>query len=118
MHDTISRRRAAKLIGATAASALLPIGTSRIYAAEESRLTRSVPSTGEKLPVIGLGSAVTFDVRPGSPQLKPLGEVLALFVKHGGKGIYSSPMYGKAEGGVGGLVGKFPSVKSPFLAAK
>src|SRR4029077_10393201 len=93
MHDAISRRRAAKLIGATAASALLPIGISRIYAADESRLMRSVPSTGEKFPVIGLGSAVTFDVRPGSPQLKPLGEVLMLFVKHGGKVIDSSPMY-------------------------
>src|SRR5438445_9943369 len=55
MHDTISRRRAAKLIGATAAGAFLPIGTSRIYAADESsRLMRFIPSTGEKLPVIGL----------------------------------------------------------------
>ena len=118
MHDTISRRRAAKLIGATAASAFLPIGTSRIYAADESRLMRSVPSTGEKLPVIGLGSAVTFDVRPGSPQLKPLGEVLALFVKHGGKVIDSSPMYGNAEGVIGDLAAKSRLRNSLFIATK
>src|SRR5260370_17923335 len=118
MHDTISRRRAAKLIGATAASAFLPIGTSRIYAADESRLTRSVPSTGEKLPVIGLGSAVTVDVLPGSPQLKPLGEVLALFVKHGGKVIDSSPMYGNAEGVIGDLAAKSHLGNSLFIATK
>src|SRR5438045_8742094 len=118
MHDTISRRRAAKLIGATAASALLPMGTSRIYAVDESGLTRSVPLTGEKLPVIGLGSAVTFDVRPGAPQLKPLGEVLALFVKHGGKVIDSSPMYGNAEGVIGDLAARLHLRNSLFIATK
>src|SRR5207237_1068373 len=118
MHNTISRRRAAKLIGAPTASAVLPIGTSRIYAADESRLMRSVPSTGEKLPVIGLGSAVTFDVRPGSPQLKPLGEVLAVFVKHGGKVIDSSPMYGNAEGVIGDLAAKANLRDSLFMATK
>jgi diketogulonate reductase-like aldo/keto reductase len=119
MHDAISRRQAAKLIGATAASAFLPIGRSAIYAADESRiLMRSIPSTGEKLPVIGLGSAVTFDVRPGSPQLKPLGEVLALFVKHGGKVIDSSPMYRNAEGVIGDLAHKTHLRDSLFIATK
>jgi diketogulonate reductase-like aldo/keto reductase len=118
MHDTISRRRAAKLIGATAAGAFLPFGRSRIFAADQSRLMRSVPSTGEKLPVIGLGSAVTFDVRPGSPQVKPLGEVLALFVKHGGKVIDSSPMYGNAESVIGDLAGKSHLRNSLFIATK
>ena len=118
-NNVISRRRAAKLIGATAASAFLPVGTSRIFAANESRmLMRSIPSTGEKLPVIGLGSAVTFDVRPGSPQLQPLGEVLALFVKHGGKLIDSSPMYGNAEGVIGDLAGKSHLRNSLFIATK
>ena len=118
MDDKISRRRAAKLIGATAASALLPIGTSLVYGANESRLMRSIPSTGEKLPVIGLGSATTFDVRPGSPQLKPLGEVLALFVKHGGKVIDSSPAYGNAESVIGGLAAKSHLSNSLFIATK
>ena len=118
MDDKISRRRAAKLIGATAASALLPIGTSLVYGANESRLMRSIPSTGEKLPVIGLGSATTFDVRPGSPQLKPLGEVLALFVKNGGKVIDSSPAYGNAESVIGDLAAKSHLGNSLFIATK
>jgi len=120
MHNTISRRRAAKLIGATAASAFLPIGTSRLFAADESsrRILRSIPSTGEKLPVIGLGSATTFDVRSGSPQAKTVGEVLALFVKHGGKLIDSSPMYGNAESLIGDLAYKAGLTKSLFIATK
>ena len=120
MHDAISRRQAAKLIGTATASAFLPIGMSRVFAAEESSrmLMRSIPSTGEKLPVIGLGSAVTFDVRPGSSQLGPLGEVLALFVKHGGKLIDSSPMYHNAEAVIGDLAGKSHLRDSLFIATK
>jgi diketogulonate reductase-like aldo/keto reductase len=114
----ISRRRAAKLIGVTAAGAFLPNGISSIYAADQSRLMRSIPKTGEKLPVIGIGSARTFDVRPGSAQFKPLGEVLTLFVKHGGKVIDSSPMYGTAEGVIGDLAAKSHLRDSLFIATK
>ena len=76
MGKEISRRRAAKLIGATAAGALLPLGAPRLFAADESarRILRAIPSTGEKLPVIGLGSAATFDVRDRSPAAKIVGE--------------------------------------------
>ena len=118
MPDSISRRRAAKLIGATAASAFLPFGTSRLYAADSFPLLRSVPKTGEKLPVIGLGSAGSFDVRPGSPQLGQLGEVLALFVKHGGKLIDSAPLYGNAESVIGDLAAKSRLRDSLFIATK
>ena len=118
MHETISRRRAARLIGAAAASACLPLGTSRLFAADKSsRLLRSIPSTGEKLPVIGLGSATTFDVR-GSIHLKPLAEVLTLFVKHGGKLIDTSPAYGNAESVIGDLAYKAHLTNSLFIATK
>ena len=116
--DAISRRRAAKLIGATAAGAVLPIGAARVDAGDKSRLMRSIPSTGEKLPVIGLGSALKFDVPPGSPQLKPLGEVMTLFVKHGGKVIDCSPMYGNAESVMGDLAAKSHLRNSLFIATK
>jgi hypothetical protein len=61
MDNKISRRRAAKLFGATAAGTFLPIGASRLFAAGESsqRIMRAIPSTHEKLPAIGLGSALT-----------------------------------------------------------
>ena len=79
---------------------------------------RAIPSSGEKLPVIGLGSWHTFDVGPGSPQLKQLEEVLSHFVKLGGKVIDSSPMYGRAEGVIGELAGKLRLRDSLFIATK
>jgi diketogulonate reductase-like aldo/keto reductase len=116
----MTRREAAKLVGTVAAGLLLPIAASRVSAAggSQAMLTRSIPSTGEKLPVVGLGSATTFDVHPGSPQLKPLGEVLSLFVQRGGKVIDSSPMYGQAEGVIGDLAAKSHLRNSLFIATK
>ncbi|MEO7166912.1 MAG: aldo/keto reductase [Chthoniobacterales bacterium] len=117
MNDKISRRRAAKLIGTAAAGAFLPLGAARLFAAGDSRLLHPIPSTGEKLPVIGLGSALTFDVH-GAAQTAMVGEVLALFVKLGGKLVDTSPAYGTAEGLIGDLAYKAGLTKSLFLATK
>jgi diketogulonate reductase-like aldo/keto reductase len=114
----ITRRRAVKLIGATTASVCLPIGSSRIFAAEGSMLKRAIPSTGEKLPVIGLGSAVTFDVPFNSPKVTDITEVITRFVRRGGKVIDSSPMYGNAEGMIGDIAAKAGLTKSLFIATK
>ena len=114
----ITRRRAVKLIGATTASVCLPIGSSRIFAAEGSPLMRAIPSTGEKLPVIGLGSAVTFDVPANSPKAKDVAEVITRFAKHGGKVIDSSPSYGNAESLIGQIAGKSGLTDSLFIATK
>ncbi|MEY2542249.1 MAG: hypothetical protein QOI22_1851, partial [Verrucomicrobiota bacterium] len=94
--ETISRREAARLIGVTAAGLLLPIKASRAQTSNDSStmLMRAIPSSGEKLPVIGLGTWQTFDVDLVSPERKQLEEVLSLFVKLGGKVVDSSPMYG------------------------
>jgi aryl-alcohol dehydrogenase-like predicted oxidoreductase len=114
----ITRRRAVKLIGATTASVCLPIGSSRIFAAEGSPLRRAIPSTGEKLPVIGLGSAVTFDVPSSSPKAKDVAEVITRFAKHGGKVIDSSPSYGNAESLIGQIASKSGLTDSVFIATK
>src|SRR5689334_1335494 len=114
----ITRRRAVKLIGATTASVCLPIGSSRIFAAEGSPLRRAIPSTGEKLPVIGLGSAVTFDVPFNSPKVADITEVITRFVKRGGKVIDSSPSYGNAESLIGQIAGKSGVTDSLFIATK
>ena len=114
----ITRRRAVKLIGATTAGVCLPIGSSRIFAAEGSPLRRAIPSTGEKLPVIGLGSAVTFDVPFNSPKVADITEVITRFVKRGGKVIDSSPSYGNAESLIGQIAGKSGLTDSLFIATK
>src|ERR1051325_1103028 len=114
----ITRRRAVKLISATTASVCLPIGSSRTLAAEGSPLTRAIPSTGEKLPVIGLGSAVTFDVPSNSPKVNDVSEVMTRFVKRGGKVIDSSPMYGNAEVLIGQIAARSGLTKSLFIATR
>lgn len=118
--EAFTRRHAVKLICISTAGVLLPNGVSRgkLASGSSTMLTRAIPSSGEKLPVIGLGSWHTFDVGPSSPQLKPLGEVLSLFVKHGGKVIDSSPMYGRGEGVIGDLAGKLHVRDSLFIATK
>jgi len=129
MNDPISRRRAARLIGVAAVGAMAPIGRSGVLAAEKSaakrdkpesgqRITRAIPSTGEKLPVIGLGSALTFDVPSRSSQAQTIGEVISLFVKHGGKLIDTSPAYGHAESLIGELSYKAGLRSSLFFATK
>jgi diketogulonate reductase-like aldo/keto reductase len=113
----ITRRNAARLIGASAASLCLPIST---RAANESStmLTRTVPSSGEKLPVIGLGTWRAFDVDLTSDIRRQLQEVLSLFVKLGGRVIDSSPMYGRAEEVIGDLSAALGIRDKLFLATK
>lgn len=120
MQKQFSRRQAARVIGATAAGSFLPFGTARLFAARDSSqlVLRAIPSTGEKLPVMGLGSALTFDVSSRSPQLAAIGEVLSLFVKQGGKLIDTSPAYGNAESLIGELAYKAGLTTSLFFATK
>jgi diketogulonate reductase-like aldo/keto reductase len=116
----ITRREAARLLGVSAAGLLWPIGTTGGQTANEysTMLTRAIPSSGEKLPVIGLGTWQTFDVDLAGPARKQLEEVLALFVKLGGKVVDSSPMYGRAEEVVGDISAKLRLRDSLFLATK
>jgi diketogulonate reductase-like aldo/keto reductase len=116
----ISRREAVRLIGASAAGLLLPVNASRAQAAGESStmLMRPIPSSGETLPVIGLGTWQTFDVGASEAERKPLEDVLRAFVKLGGRVLDSSPMYGRAEEVIGDLVAKLGLRNSLFLATK
>ena len=114
-----TRREAARLICAGAAGLLWPIGAVRGKTTNESMmLMRAIPSSAEKLPVIGLGTWQTFDVDLTSGNQKQLEAVLSLFVKLGGRVIDSSPMYGRAEQVIGDLVTKFALRDKLFLATK
>src|SRR4029077_13651757 len=81
-------------------------------------LTRLIPSTGEAMPVIGLGTWRAFDVGTGEATRQPLREVLRLFLDAGGRIIDSSPMYGRAEAVTGDLLTELPGHPPPFLATK
>ena len=118
--NNMTRRHATKLIGAGTAGLILPIRASNGQAASElsAMLTRAIPATGEKLPVIGLGTWNVFDVDLTPANEKQLGDVLSLFVKLGGRVIDSSPMYGRAEQVIGVLATKLGLHEKLFLATK
>jgi diketogulonate reductase-like aldo/keto reductase len=81
-------------------------------------VTRPIPSSGEMLPVIGLGTWQTFNVGASASERAPLHEVLKQFVDVGGRVIDSSPMYGAAEGVAGDLAKDLGVQDKLFVATK
>ena len=81
-------------------------------------LTRLIPSTGETMPVIGLGTYRTFDVGRDPEVRAVLGEVLRRFMDSGGAMIDSSPMYGKAEEVCGDVLAATGLHSRAFIATK
>jgi diketogulonate reductase-like aldo/keto reductase len=79
------------------------------------RATRAIPSSGETIPVIGLGTWQTFDAGASAAARAPLREVLALL---DGNMVDSSPMYGAAESVVGDLLADLGMRSRVFLATK
>ena len=114
----VTRREAAKVIGGTAAGLFLPITPRAANESSSAMLTRAIPSSGEKLPVIGLGTWQAFDVDLTADNRRQLEEVLSLFVKFGGRVIDSSPMYGRAEAVMGDLTATLGIRDKLFLATK
>jgi diketogulonate reductase-like aldo/keto reductase len=81
-------------------------------------LMKPIPSTGEQMPVVGLGTWPVFDVGTDETARRPLREVVRLLVETGGAMIDTSPMYGRSEGVVGDLVADLGLRDKVFLATK
>ena len=81
-------------------------------------LTRSIPSSGEAVPAVGLGSARTFSVRGSDAELAPLREVLKQFHALGGRVFDTAPTYGGAERVSGRLVQELGIEDDLFFATK
>lgn len=67
----------------------------------QSVILRTIPSTGEQLPAVGVGTWRTFNVGSSDAARRPQKEVIQRLISLGGKVIDSSPMYGASEGVVG-----------------
>jgi diketogulonate reductase-like aldo/keto reductase len=91
---------------------------STVSSGAASMISKRIPSSGELLPVIGLGTWQTFDVGAGAAQRAPLEEVLREFVAMGGKVIDSSPMYGNSEEVAGDLIARLGLRQKLFIATK
>ena len=81
-------------------------------------LTRTIPSSGEPLPVVGLGTYKGFDVSLREKERAALGGVLDALFAADGSVIDSSPMYGRAEGVVGELIAAGRAREKAFVATK
>ncbi|QDG50530.1 aldo/keto reductase [Persicimonas caeni] len=114
--DKITRRTMlAALGGGVAAAALFPFGA---QASPDDLITKKIPSSGEQMPVIGMGTWQTFNVGGDPELLKQRTEVLAAFFKGGGRIIDSSPMYGSSQDALGWGLNKLGDPKRLFAADK
>ena len=113
---TMSRRRFLKSSAATALLGSLAPALGR--ATESSVIRKTIPSSGERLSVIGLGTSRTFDIAPGDAAESPLVDVVQAFFDRGGQLIDSSPMYGNAEAVTGVLLDKVSDTRGLFTATK
>ncbi|MBT8287648.1 MAG: aldo/keto reductase [Flavobacteriaceae bacterium] len=99
----------------TAAACFLP---SLLAFKSNSIMKRNIPSSGEALPVVGLGTWQTFDVGVNREQRRQLAEVLKEMKALGGAMIDSSPMYGTSEQVVGDLCTEQQISEHFFYATK
>ena len=109
-------RREVLIGGLTMAAAAATSGGARAAAAGPL-ITRKIPSSGEPIPVIGLGTSGPFEVGNSPAERAPLKEVLEAFFAAGARLIDTSPMYSTAEGVLGDLL--TPAMhERVFLATK
>ncbi len=108
--------RAARAQGATGNPAAPMPTTSR--AAPTGLQVRTIPSSGEALPVVGLGTWQVFDIADDTAQLAQAKQALARFAELGGTVVDSSPMYGSSEAVLGTLAAGLGLHKQLFLATK
>ncbi len=97
-----TRRETLKL-GGLAGLGFLTMPVSKTFKPEAKMISRTIPSSGEKLPIVGLGTWQTFDVNNSGEERQKLKQVLIELNKYGGRLIDSSPMYGSSESVVGDL---------------
>ncbi len=107
----INRRR---LMAMTGAAALTPA----IGHAQSARLMKTIPSTGETVPAIGMGSWLTFDVGSDEALRAQRTQVLKTFFSMGGAMIDSSPMYRSSQAVIGAALSRLNRPDTLFAADK
>jgi aryl-alcohol dehydrogenase-like predicted oxidoreductase len=118
----LTRRRLLGIVaGAGLALAPVPLparaGASSV-ARQTALLTKPIPSTGERIPVIGIGTSRRYDVGNSEAERAGLREVLRGFTSHGGSVVDTAPSYGRAESVVGDLVAELGVRDRLFIATK
>ena len=112
----ISRREMLKISAGAGAGLLL--SELPAFAQRQPLLMRSIPSSGEEIPAVGLGSARTFSVGPPNPEWVRLSDVLEFFHEMGGRFFDTAPSYGTSERVAGQLVQELEIQNDIFFATK
>ncbi len=94
----ITRRATVQGLGI---GALLPLAPRLALGRPAGILTRPIPATGEPIPVVGLGTWITFNVGDDPVFLDECAAVIAAFFEGGGRMIDSSPMYSSSQPTIG-----------------
>jgi aryl-alcohol dehydrogenase-like predicted oxidoreductase len=102
----------AMLLGSTALTQLANA------ASTTDMLRRPIPSSGELVPAIGMGTSGSFQIRPSGPEYDALKEVLKRFFAGGATLIDTAPTYGNAEDNLGPLLTEGGYLKKAFIATK
>ena len=109
---TLGRRT---LLAATAAAAAAPAALAQ---APAPLLRKPIPSSGEMIPIIGLGSARRYEQANGEAELAPLRDTFRRFHQLGGTVIDTAPSYGNAEAIMGGIIADLGIRRDLFLCTK
>jgi len=114
--SALSRRRLLRAVVATGAAALFrPL----LASSEQARvLSKPIPSAGEGLPAVGLGSWITFNVGNDRIARDACAQVMRAFFDSGGRLIDSSPVYGSSQEVIGYGLAKLNGPPSLFSADK
>src|SRR5262245_35027061 len=112
----LSRRATLKGIGALGIASAL--GASGARSETGAVITKPIPSTGEQLPVVGMGSWITFDVGDDKEARAERVKVLQAFFDGGGAVVDSSPMYLSSQAVIGHCLAQIPDKQSLFAATK
>ena len=111
----LSRRQFLKTLAALCACALVPATRA---ASREKLISKPIPSSGEAIPVIGLGSSRTFNVGDDTAARNTCAEVIRQFLDAGGRMLDSSPMYGSSQPVIGYALDKLGRSSQVFSADK
>lgn len=113
-----TRRAVIRTLAAGAAGALLRPYAALARGPVAAPLARAIPSSGEKLPVVGLGTWITFNVGDDPVLRDESAAVMRAFFGAGGRVIDSSPMYGSSQEVVGYGLAKLGRRADVFSADK
>ena len=112
---TLSRREFTK--ASLGAASLVALGSSSALAVPEPLIRKAIPSSGESLPIIGLGTN-RYGADKSDAARAPLRQALERFHRLGGTFVDTAPMYGTSESVLGDLIAELGIRDDLFLATK